>query len=286
VSDISDQHNGTVYDAMTLSNIAIEENTCAMIEGVSNSTIVSQRKPYATMKKLKKNTVTNTDNAADLDIYTQSPINSFQKIKHNHILSQISHNKNPFYLEIVSMSEKITINMNKVILDKEYYTIGSHDSNDCIISFIDSKYDQMDIKICKKISRVHCLIFTPLLQHSIETQKKILSKQIKNTNRIKDGYANDSDEEENNIDNDIAENNVNYYPTVCDNHSVWGTYLVTGRGVSKISTIRHKAMCMCPGDLLCIGLMRNGPQELLPSEANQALIVFRVRYLSDLLNSN
>jgi hypothetical protein len=63
---------------------------------------------------------------------------------------------------------------------------------------------------------------------------------------------------------------------IVDNSSTYGTYVVSAGGARKVSTKTTSGMPLQPGDLICIGVTRNGPQELAPIDASNAFIVYRV----------
>ena len=66
--------------------------------------------------------------------------------------------------------------------------------------------------------------------------------------------------------------------TVVDNHTRYGTYVIsTKEGARKVTTIATDGLALVPGDLLCIGVRRNGADVLTATEACGASIVYRVR---------
>lgn len=66
--------------------------------------------------------------------------------------------------------------------------------------------------------------------------------------------------------------------TVVDNHTRYGTYVVSVReGARKVTTIATDGMPLVPGDLLCVGVRRNGADVLTATEACGASVVYRVR---------
>ena len=65
--------------------------------------------------------------------------------------------------------------------------------------------------------------------------------------------------------------------TVCDNRSLWGTYVINANGAHKAPVKVGSGTPVSPGDLLCIGVRPNGPEELSPDIAGQACCVYRVR---------
>lgn len=65
---------------------------------------------------------------------------------------------------------------------------------------------------------------------------------------------------------------------VVDNNSRYGTYVVSERtGARRVSTIVTEGTKVVPGDLLCIGVKRNGAAVLSAVDASGACIVYRVR---------
>ena len=65
--------------------------------------------------------------------------------------------------------------------------------------------------------------------------------------------------------------------TVLDNTSLWGTYVVNKSGGKKVPSKLTLGMRVEPGDLLCIGVVREGPPELDAKDAGRAACVYRVR---------
>ena len=65
--------------------------------------------------------------------------------------------------------------------------------------------------------------------------------------------------------------------TVIDNTSLWGTYVVNKAGGRKVPSKLTLGMQVEPGDLLCIGVVREGPLELEAKDAGRAACVYRVR---------
>ena len=67
---------------------------------------------------------------------------------------------------------------------------------------------------------------------------------------------------------------------IVDNHTRYGTYVVSERaagGAAKVSTVVTEGTPLVPGDLLCIGVRKNGGPMLTAVEASGAAIVYRVR---------
>jgi hypothetical protein len=65
-------------------------------------------------------------------------------------------------------------------------------------------------------------------------------------------------------------------PTVVDNHSKYGTYLVDEQGARKCPTRVTCGFPLIPGNLLCIAVKQKGEEMLQPHEAGEALAVYRV----------
>ena len=65
--------------------------------------------------------------------------------------------------------------------------------------------------------------------------------------------------------------------TVVDNNSLWGTYVVSQRGGRKVSCKLTQGTVLQPGDLLCLGAVKNGPAELDVTDAGRSCVVYRVR---------
>jgi len=65
-------------------------------------------------------------------------------------------------------------------------------------------------------------------------------------------------------------------PTVVDNHSKYGTYLVDEHGARKCPTRVTCGFPLIPGNLLCIAVKEKGEDILQAHEAGDALVVYRV----------
>ena len=65
-------------------------------------------------------------------------------------------------------------------------------------------------------------------------------------------------------------------PTIVDNHSKYGTYLVDEQGARKCPTRVTCGYPLIPGNLLCIAVKQKGEDILQPHEAGEALVVYRV----------
>jgi hypothetical protein len=78
-----------------------------------------------------------------------------------------------------------------------------------------------------------------------------------------------------------APNNADYDEPmrVHDNHSLFGTYIVSGKqdGAIKVTTSTTDGDVLRVGDLLCIGVKKYGAAVLDASEASGACIVYRVK---------
>jgi len=68
---------------------------------------------------------------------------------------------------------------------------------------------------------------------------------------------------------------------VCDNRSLWGTYVVNRNGAYKAPVKVGSGTALTAGDLICIGVRPKGPDELTPEIAGQACCVYRVRNLPE-----
>jgi hypothetical protein len=65
--------------------------------------------------------------------------------------------------------------------------------------------------------------------------------------------------------------------TVLDNNSLWGTYVVSRHGARKVPTKLSAAVILEPGDLICFGVVKDGPESLDVTDAGKAVVVYRVR---------
>lgn len=63
---------------------------------------------------------------------------------------------------------------------------------------------------------------------------------------------------------------------IIDNSSSWGTYVVGSRGTLKVLSHFSKGVQLCAGDLLCVGVIKDGPSRLSALQANKACFVYRI----------
>ena len=73
--------------------------------------------------------------------------------------------------------------------------------------------------------------------------------------------------------------------TITDNNSLWGTYVVSRHGARKVSSRMSAEVVIEPGDLVCFGVVRDGPETLDVTDAGKAVAVYRVRCRDIELNS-
>ena len=64
--------------------------------------------------------------------------------------------------------------------------------------------------------------------------------------------------------------------TVVDNQTRFGTYIVSGRGVRRVSGKLSRAAALTEGDLLCVGVAFNGAEAMDADEASSACVVYRL----------
>lgn len=151
--------------------------------------------------------------------------------------SELIQSNKKIYLEVVSHVPSIYLNQSKYLISNSMFKIGTSEKCDCIIE------NELPIDFDKRyvchISSLHCVIYTSLISSSSK------------------------------VNNPISK--------IVDNHSLWGTYVVSIKGVEKVTTIQSNGATLSSGDLICIGLIRNGPKTMSSVDANKAMIVFRVR---------
>lgn len=65
--------------------------------------------------------------------------------------------------------------------------------------------------------------------------------------------------------------------TILDNNSLWGTYVVSRHGARKVPSKLSAVVILEPGDLVCFGVVKDGPESLDVTDAGKAVVVYRVR---------
>jgi hypothetical protein len=192
------------------------------------------------------------------------------------MLSESVQSNMKIYFEVVSKVDSIDISSPKFILDKYVFRIGTLGSCDYSLKCHDNGGD---IRQIRRVSRIHCLVYVPLVLQQYSRYHHGMSPRNYHTS-ANDGHKADNLSSTNNIGmgGEEYEDTVSHkHVTIVDNHSTWGTYVVSVNGVRKVPTTIQKALPLVPGDLVCIGVVRNGPQTMSPIDANKALVVFRVR---------
>eukprot|EP01038_Epipyxis_sp_PR26KG_P005922 gene5922-8167_t len=154
-------------------------------------------------------------------------------------------NSSLYFLEMVSKHDNIDV-APRIPLDQPIIRIGSN-KNLCeyVIKTNNRSYNSNN----DCISNIHCIFYCPM-----------------NDDKNKRNDSNSSNHANNSI-------------TIVDNNSLWGTYAVTSKGTFKVPKKMTSGYVVSPGMLICIGVMMDGPQELSPTDANKACVVYRVRCL-------
>jgi len=201
-------------------------------------------------------------------------------MQHRLRLNESVHTQHLVTFEIVSMAKTIELCDSEFIMNKPIIRFGTLDACDYTVKCTNNVGG--DIRKERSLSKIHCMIYVPLIPpKSTAVTKKggsggsgAASKEKKYTR----SYDSDSDDEESDEETDKLqkEKRANQV-TIVDNHSMWGTYVVTQRGVRKVPTTIQAGIPLEHGDLICMGITRNGPEVMTPIEANRALLVFRVR---------
>lgn len=154
----------------------------------------------------------------------------------------------PMYsLEMVSKQGEVDV-ARQVPLDKPLVRFGTHSTCECVISL--SGVTKRD----KKVSKVHCLFYCPMVGNSSSSMADSLRR-----------------------DGDAAKMLSAGLVTLVDNSSVYGTYTVSAGGTRKVPTKMTAGVELTPGMLVCIGVCKDGPAIISASQANQACVVYRVR---------
>lgn len=183
----------------------------------------------------------NSVHAQDSEMFCASAQEMLNWASMTHIYSLHSlHNEAMYSLELVAKHGDITV-AQRVPLDRPLIRIGTHSSCECVISTSGSA------KRDGKIAKVHCLLFCPTYSGSTVL--------------------------------DAANRQVSGQLTLVDNSSAWGTYVVSAAGTRKAPVKVTAGLVLTPGQLVCIGVCKDGPSEISATEANQACVVYRVRCL-------
>lgn len=147
-----------------------------------------------------------------------------------------------YYLEVISMAASVEC-ASRIPLDSPVVRVGSL-ADGCGAGAISIKEGP------PRVSKIHCMFYVPM------------------ASRARRG---DDDKE---VERDEA-------VTVVDNNSAYGTYVVgssrAGADTSavKVSTRVALGERLTPGNIVCVGVKRNGEERLTAVEAGNAQVVFR-----------
>ena len=155
--------------------------------------------------------------------------------------------------------------------------MGTLDSNEVVFTLSGS------IKKEARVAKQHVVIYVPLHTEYKDPDKALLSKSRSHhmSTRSAQNAASCSTSFDENDGDEYAKTDGTSV-TIVDNHTIWGTYLVSAGGVRKVPTVTSGfTQTMSSGDLLCIGVRWRGPETLTPVEASSAVMVYRVRCSAD-----
>lgn len=163
--------------------------------------------------------------------------------------------------------------------------MGTLDSNEVVFT------TKGAIKKEGRVAKQHVVIYVPLHTEYKDQRKSALNKdqsllsQSMNERSIRScGIDRSASVREIDIDNPVL---CSPAETIVDNHTIWGTYLVSVAGVRKVPTITSGyTQTLFSGDLLCIGVRWRGPETLSAVEASSAVMVYRVRCSADTNKDN
>ena len=193
------------------------------------------------------------------------------------VLSESVQSNLKVYLEVVSKVESVDISSPKFVLDKHVFRIGTLPSCDYTMKCTDSGGD---IRQVRRVSRIHCLLYVPLILQTYSSTHRhavVATAGAGHGEALPRTHVPDRGLSVHTSTDDYDEVEAQRHVTIVDNHSAWGTYVVSLNGVRKVPTNIQKGLPLLPGDLICIGVVRNGPPTMSPIDANKALVVFRVR---------
>jgi hypothetical protein len=207
-------------------------------------------------------------------------------MQHRLRLNESIHTQKFVTFEIVSMAKTVELRDKEFIMNKPIVRFGTLEACDYTIKC--SNNAGGDIRKERSLSKIHCMVYVPLVSPRSTADQDNMKK--KRTNHSTGGkkkkyvrsYDSDSDDGDSDSDSDEEAERRSHEKrasqvTIVDNHSCWGTYVVTQRGVRKVPTTIQAGIPLEHGDLICMGITRNGPPAMTPIEANRALLVFRVR---------
>lgn len=203
-------------------------------------------------------------------------------MQHRLRLNESIHTEKFVTFEIVSMAKNIELRDTQFIMNKPIIRFGTLDACDYTIKC--SNNAGGDIRKERTLSKIHCMVYVPLIPprsqfdngsttHADFNRNSGAAKTKKYRKSYDSDSESDSDEEAERASREKRAGQV----TIVDNHSCWGTYVVTQQGVKKVPTTIQAGIPLEHGDLICMGIARHGPSTMTPLEANRALLVFRVR---------
>jgi hypothetical protein len=199
--------------------------------------------------------VTRTDSAKavddELDELLQQP-QPWTALPHRYQIYSLF-NSATFFLELVSKHSSITC-PSRFVLDSAVVRVGTHASCELKIGISSAEKEQ------SKISKIHCLFY-----HGMATT----------------GHENSSlSHSHSNQQRDEMLNTV----TMVDNHSVFGCYVVGCDGALKVPSKITRGIQLANGNMICIGVCKDGPPLLPVTEASNAMIVYRLQ-ISNMLSN-
>ena len=198
-------------------------------------------------------------------------------MQHRLRLNESVHTEKFVTFEIVSMAKTIALRDTEFIMNKPIIRFGTLDACDYTVKC--SNNVGGDIRKERALSKIHCMVYVPLVPpmskpgHDRAKTNTGGGKNKKYQKSYDSDSDSDSDEEAERQSHEKRASQV----TIVDNHSCWGTYVVTQHGVKKVPTTIQAGIPLEHGDLICMGITRNGPTVMTAIEANRALLVFRVR---------
>jgi hypothetical protein len=281
------------------------------LESTTNS--ISQSKSYATKKKislkselpvvilssqqdLTTTTPTEPTDSSSAVFSSSSPMKKLPphpSYYHSPVwlsMPQLSHLNETIYsnkqlsLDLVSHIPSIQLSQSKYFVSNSTFKIGTSSSCDCIITpdlSYASQLSRMNPRDICHIASIHTILtVTQQPQHSLHPSS-LPSSSLPLFSSSSPSSSSPSSSLPPSSPPTTSSSHLSSFSslsvTVVDNHTLWGTYIVTMNGVEKVNTIVTKGNSLHSGDLLCLGLIRNGPKRMSSVDANKALLVFRIR---------
>lgn len=218
------------------------------------------------------NRITDWDHAVHAKhVAGDAAMRTWQGLEHVYVLNGLQNT--PMYsLELVSKQGEVDVPQ-RVPLDRPVMRIGTYSSCELCVQ------SRGVVKREGKIAKIHCLLYCPMYddaaprrphkqrQHPPQSQLSASGSDASTASAMVTAAA----------DQGVGQRDLHTALTIVDNHSVWGTYVVSPAGTQKVPSKVTAGAQLQAGLLICIGVCADGPAVIAPTLANQACVVYRVR---------